>query len=95
MGVISAESEKENLFTTEFISQVKLPFHILFFSYDLTPLFLGEMEGRLTETFYKNQAELLKALQLSRPALDTSFALLKIIIYALIFQKLFQVTSTI
>lgn len=95
MMVISARSEKENLFTTEFISQVKLPFLILFFSYDLTAFFLGEMEGRLTEPLYKNQAELLKTLQPSRPALNTAFALLKIILYALIFQKLFQMTSTV
>lgn len=63
------------MFTTEFISQVKLPVLILFSSYDLTPFFLGKMEGRLTDPFYKNQTELLKALQLSRPTLDADFAL--------------------
>lgn len=74
MWAISAGSEKENVFTTEFISQVKLPVLILFSKYDLTPFFLGEMEGRLTEPLYKNQAELLNALQSNRPTLNTDFA---------------------
>ena len=42
MWVISVGSEKENIFTTEFTSQVKLLVLILFSSYDLTPFFLGK-----------------------------------------------------
>lgn len=74
MWAISAGSEEENVFTTEFISQVKLPVLTLFSRDNLTPFFLGEMEGRLTEPFYKDRAELLKALQLSRPILDADSA---------------------